>query len=93
MSILKDLYYGNIEPSQRFIKKDSEYKKIQGEFVDCLEELNATLTEEQKRLRVQIEDKSLAMCCISEEERFIDGFCMGAKMMLEIINFKSSNYV
>lgn len=93
MSILKDLYYGNIEPAQRFIKKDSEYYKIYSELVDCLEELNSTFTEEQRRLSAKIEEKSLEISCLSEEERFIHGFSLGAQMILEIINFKSDIYI
>ncbi len=27
----------------------------------------------------------------SEQERYIDGFCTGAKMLLQILNYKSEN--
>ena len=93
MTILNELYNGNIEPAQRFVKKGSEYQSLQNEFAEMAEQLTATLNKEQKQLFLKVEDVLLNLNSISEEEIYIDGFCTGAKMLLEILNYKSENFI
>ena len=93
MTILNELYNGNIEPAQRFVKKGSEYQSLQNELAEMAEQLTATLNKEQKQLLLKVEDVLLNLNSISEEEIYIDGFCTGAKMLLEILNYKSENFI
>ena len=48
MQVLEDLYLGDIHPSERSFKKDSQYSKALNEVVKAGNALLDTLTEKQK---------------------------------------------
>lgn len=50
MQVLKDLYLGDIRPSDRSFKRNSQYAKALGEVVKAGDALTDGLTEEQKEL-------------------------------------------
>lgn len=50
MTILEDLYYGNIRPWERSVKKESHEQKAVQLMVANEEKLRATLTEQQKEM-------------------------------------------
>ncbi len=93
MSILKDLYYGNIKPSERYVKKESEYHKETVKLSNDIDEFIKLLNNKENELFERIIDTIYAIKELSEEECFIKGFCTGAKMMLEISNYKSNNFI
>lgn len=90
MSILSELYYGNICPMEKHIKVDGEYKKLLTKATDLMEKLNESLSEEDKSIWNEINDMSSIMESISERESFIEGFCLGARTILEIMNYDSA---
>ncbi|MBQ6819175.1 MAG: hypothetical protein IJP35_06175 [Clostridia bacterium] len=45
MSILDELYYGNIDPSARMIRKGSAYQKCNSELVDSIDKLKCLLDD------------------------------------------------
>ena len=92
MSILKKLYNGNINPSEKFIKADGDYKKVNDNLVENLEKLIKTLNCDEKKLFRELESNVLALSSINQEEAYIDGFCTGAKVILEILFYKSKNF-
>ena len=92
MSILNELYNGNISPSEKFIKKNSEYYKLNGELIDKMSEFTAKLKSEEKARFEEIETYAIKLCAICEEEMYIDGFCTGVKLIQEITNYKSENF-
>ena len=51
MSILKELYYGNIEPANRLMKRGGEYERITRQLVKDEEALVSLLTAEAKGLQ------------------------------------------
>ncbi len=55
MSILNEFYNGNIRPSEKFIKKENEYYKINYELSNKIDELRLQLSKEQKKLFDEIE--------------------------------------
>lgn len=93
MSILEELFYGDIIPAEKYIKAGGEYQKLNSQFVNHTEELRSLLTGKEKQLYDKISNMSIQLNGISEKEYFIDGFCIGAKIILEIMNFKSENYL
>lgn len=93
MSMLEELYYGNIHPAEKHIKKGGEYQKLNQQLMDTLDELMTMLNDEEKQLYEKAEDMAFNLKSISEKEYFIEGFCMGAQIMREIACFKSTNYV
>lgn len=92
MSILEDLYYGNISPSSKYVKKDSEYQKLNKELIENSDRLTALLNDEEREIYKRIEDIFYELVYICEKEYYLDGFCTGAKMIVDAINFKSRNF-
>ena len=92
MSIIEELYNGNINPSEKFIKKGSEYANLTKQVSDCSVKLMSILNIEQKALLNESSDIMSNLCYINEKEAFTEGFCIGAKMMLDIMNFSSKNF-
>ncbi|MEE1239379.1 MAG: hypothetical protein UHO61_05595 [Acutalibacteraceae bacterium] len=86
MSILEELYNGNIAPIERSIKKGSEYYKLCKAAAEKKEKLFEELSCEKKAIYESIAESKLMIESISEEEIFIYGFRLGAQIMLEIIN-------
>ena len=92
MSFLEELYYGNIDPSAKQIKSDSEYQKQQNELWRCIDLLFLSLNNEQKGLCDEIGEYISQLDCIAQRESFIQGFRMGAQMAWEIVNFQSKEF-
>ncbi len=92
MSILEELYDGNINPSQMFIKNGSEYKTLCAQLSEYTSELTSLLSSEEKQLFEKIWNKNADLTYLSEKERFMEGFRIGANIMWEITNAKSKNF-
>ncbi len=92
MTILEDLYYGNIQPWEKMIKKGSPYQKTEQKLTKEIDTLMASLNKEEKALCEKIADRISELSDLSERERFIEGFCIGAKMMIEVFAFRSANF-
>ena len=85
MMILEDLYMGDIHPSERSFKKDSQYSKALNNVVKEGDALIGSLTEKQKEqfeayMTVQREVNVLTDC-----ETFIYAFRLGAKIMMDVL--------
>ena len=48
MSILEELYNGNVVPSERFVKKDGEYARLLNELAECTDKFLKSLTTRRK---------------------------------------------
>ena len=83
MTTLEDLYYGNIVPADKGIKKGSEYSKLLNLAARNEEKLSATLTEEQKSLFEKYKDCTMDMCGIAEKDAFVEGVKLGVKIVVE----------
>ncbi len=84
MEILEDLYYGNIAPFERTVRRSKEYNKLMELLVRHEETLNAGLTDEQKEILKKYRDCQSELSGISEVDAFITGFELGVKLMLEV---------
>ena len=85
MLILEDLYLGDVRPSERSFKRNSQYAKALDEVVRAGDALTDTLTEKQKEMfeacmTVQQEVKVLTDCAT-----FISAFRLAAKIMLDVL--------
>ena len=88
-NILEDLYHGNINPNDKCFDRDSEYAKCLGVIADNEKKLIAFLNElptaeEERRLFSQLMDAQLEISSFGEVERFIEGFQLGARFMMDI---------
>ncbi len=85
MLILEDLYLGDVRPSERSFKRNSQYAKTLDEVVRAGDALTDTLTEKQKEMfedymTAQREVNVLMVC-----ETFIYAFRLAAKIMIYVL--------
>ena len=77
MDILEDLYYGNLFPHEKCSRLDDEVKEL-------LKLLNRT--EVQKETFEKYKDCNREISEISEREIFLNGFRMGARIIIDVVN-------
>ena len=92
MDILENLYYGNITPSERFIRPGSRIQKAMQKRDDIEAALNSSFTDEQKRMFDQylmLSGEILNSCCL---DSFITGFRLGSGITYETFVSASTPY-
>ena len=85
MSILDDLYYGNIIPCDSAGLLDSEaYNKALDDMVECQKDLEEMLDDEQRLMLERFVEASDVLGSVIESEMFKNALSMGMKLMMEI---------
>ena len=69
MNILEDLYYGNVSPCERDVKRGSKVDKLQILVCQYEVELNSTLTEKQKEIADTIRDASQIVTVLKDRSK------------------------
>ena len=87
MNILEELWYGRINPSQRMQPDDKSASKLTEQIVEKEDELAPLLSDETKEILDQMREKQLDLSIANEKKAFISGFCLGAKLMLEVMGW------
>ena len=85
-NILESLYFGNINPSEQCFSKGSEYEAFIQALCKAEEALLCDLTPDQ---RLVYDRYTLVQCelqTLSNQEAFIDGFKLGAQLLLEALS-------
>ena len=85
MMILEDLYMGDIHPSERSFKKDSQYSKALNNVVKAGNVLIGTLTEKQKEQFEAYMSAQREVNVLTDCETFIYAFRLGAKIMMDVL--------
>ena len=85
MLILGDLYLGDIRPSDRSFKRNSQYAKALDEVVRAGDALTDSLTEEQKELFEDYMTAQRKVNVLTDCETFCMAFKLGAKIMLDVL--------
>ena len=85
MTTLEDLYYGNINPHERYIKRGTRMNKLVKLICKNEEELNSTLTGKQKETFEKFKDCTSELSCITECEAFSSGFILATRIMAEVM--------
>lgn len=86
MTILENLWFGNITPSVRAVKHGSEYQKLV-ETESAYEEIFLSeLSAEGKKAYDEFWKVEDSRIDISECDAFIKGFRMGMKIILEVLD-------
>ena len=86
MTILENLWHGNITPSVRAVEYGSEYDMLAAASNDFEEIFTAELSAEGKRAYAEFCKLADALTDISECDAFSKGFRLGAALMLEILS-------
>ena len=83
MTILENLWYGNIRPVESFVDGNTEYKSLLRLVGKNREKLEATLSPEQSELFEKYSTAVNEMHSTAEVQAFSYGFRLGAQLMNE----------
>lgn len=92
MKILEELYYGNISPSEKAIKRGSEYETLLNSLCENDEVFIDTLSQEQKAIYDKVKKCREELATMTEKEMYIDGFRLGACIMLDVVCGESKHF-
>ena len=84
-SILEELWYGNVCPSEGCRGVTKETKELMKYIAEHHDNLHAALTEKQKETLEKFDDCYAELTDINERDVFVYAFRLGAKMMLEVM--------
>ena len=85
MLILEDLYLGDVRPSERSFKRNSQYARALDDLVKAGNALTDTLTEKQKEMFEDYMAAQREVNMLTDCETFIYAFRLAAKIMLDIL--------
>ena len=85
MLILEDLYLGDIRPSERSFKRNSQYAKALDDLVKAGDELTNTLTEKQKEMFEAYMTAQREVNALTDCETFIFSFRLAAKIRIDVL--------
>lgn len=85
MLILEDLYLGDVRPSERSFKRNTQYAKALDDLVKAGDALTDTLTEKQKEMFEDYMTAQREVNVLTDCETFCYGFMLGAKMMMDVL--------
>ena len=93
-SVLQQLYDGELFPAEQFMPKIEEYQRLLREHNRCYDDFFEKLSSLDSGLCdmfVRLREDSLDFIPYETSEMFIQGFRLGAKMMIEIFQGDLSN--
>ena len=85
MQVLEDLYLGDVRPSERSCKRNSQYAKALNEVVRAGDALTDTLTEKQKEKFEDYMTAQREVNVLTDCETFIYSFRLAAKIMIDVL--------
>ncbi|MEK4059054.1 MULTISPECIES: DUF6809 family protein [Paenibacillus] len=88
MSLLEDLYYGKICPSERSHSNDPKYALYSKQISELLQILKEKLTPDDFTMVEGVMDLNDMLISVSSAAAYILGFRMGAAMIIEVLGHK-----
>ncbi len=85
MLILEDLYLGDVRPSERSFRRNSQYAKALDELVKAGDSLIDTLTEKQKEMFEDYMTAQREVNVLTDCETFIHSFRLAARIMIDVL--------
>lgn len=86
MYVLDRLWRDGISPSERYVTPGSDYEKGSKRFYAELKQFVEMLTPEAKKQLELVDNLRHDQTMLAEEDVFICGFRMGARLMLDIVS-------
>ena len=83
MTVLEDLWYGNVNPHEAILTDSKRYKHLLSLMGRNRDELAETLTDKQLGTLEKYDEAMNEMHSLSEVEAFSSGFRLGVKLMIE----------
>ena len=84
MTILEQLWYEQFHPAVIPKPHDPKYNEYLNTADECEKKLLSLMTDEGKELYHKLNEARTELYNIDEREIYINGFCTGANLMLEI---------
>ena len=91
MNYIKNLYLGNIVPSDQQFSDNSECRMIMKEELDIYDKLSQILNDENNELLEKISELHGQIEDIISVDSYISGFRDGAKLMIDILLGRNEN--
>ena len=85
MLILEDIYLGDVRPSERSFKRDSQYSKALDDLVTAGDALTDGLAEEQRELFEDYMTVQREVNVLTDCETFLYAFRLAAKIMIGVL--------
>ena len=85
MLILEGLYLGDVRPSERSFKRNSQYAKALDDLVKAGDALTDTLTEKQKEMFEDYITAQREVNVLTDCETFIYAFRLSAKIIIDVL--------
>ena len=85
MTILEDLWYGNVKPTERSIIRGSRVDNLMKLLCQNEDDLMSGLTEKQKESFDKFKDCQSEITDYLETEAFAQGFTIAVKLMVEVM--------
>ena len=83
MTVLEDLWYGNIDPHESILSGDRCFKNLLAIIGRNRDNLSETLTDRQKETLAKYDDAVNEMHSLAEQSAFRYGFALGVRLMAE----------
>ncbi|MNJ46524.1 hypothetical protein D3C77_416560 [compost metagenome] len=87
-SFLEELYYGKLYPSEQIVSDDPKYRALSRQISEMMQMWRQRLSEEDFRQLEAMLDLQGESNSIHNMETFVQGFKLGASMMVEVLNGK-----
>ena len=88
MSILEELYYGNVRPTDE--PQSDDVKKALSEVVKIEEALGESHTDKGQKEKIsELSERYNKLITMTERDGFLQGFRLGAKLMAELMAEKN----
>lgn len=85
MDVLRELWRGEISPTDRRVRQGSEYQQTAKEVREKMGEFLEMLPPEAREQLEAINDLKSDLSVMANEDYFIYGFRLGARMILDVI--------
>ena len=88
MSILEEIYYGNIRPTDE--PQSDDVKNALSEVVKMEEALGESLIDKWHKEKIsELSERYSRLITLTERDGFLQGFRLGAKLMVELMAEKN----
>ena len=91
MTVLEELWYGNIDPHEAIMQNDKQFKNLLSLMGKTQNKLSDTLTERQKETLEKYDAAVNEMHSLAELSAFRYGFSLGVRLIAESISIQLTN--
>ncbi len=86
MSILEELYYGNVDLHIQHVQADAQLRKIQALLIRDEDKMRSMLDKDQTDWFERCKELGGEVSELQEREVFAKGFCLAVRIMAEVMS-------